>query len=70
MSYVLEEIIVPKIKNNNFFQMTATKVNSMAANPRQRIQVIVDSLDPVNGAPHERVLANVPPKKAHLTGTS
>ncbi|KAJ1427626.1 hypothetical protein SESBI_09512 [Sesbania bispinosa] len=69
-SYVIEEVISDKMLKINIFQMTATSLNNMATNLIKIIFIEENLfLSHVNGAPHERVLANVPPQRAHLMCT-
>jgi hypothetical protein len=68
ISYVLKEIISAKRHNLNVFQATATLFNSIMTNLYQiHIRVWGNLIVAhVNGAPHERILANVPPIRTHI----
>jgi hypothetical protein len=67
-SYVLKEIISAKRLNLNLFQVTAALFNSITTNLYQ-IHIRVGGsfiVAHVNGAPHERILANAPPIRTHI----
>jgi hypothetical protein len=62
-SYVLKEIIIAKSHNFNVFHLTAASFNSITKNLNQILFRVKKRLiiAHVNGAPHGRILANVPP---------